>query len=350
MSTAGAEGSSIVLTRTIHDYGDVPWTIGVWFPASRLEQATQPLREGAMAGFLVLVVAIAATVVIGRRIARPIHDVTERASQISSLDTSEVEPLPPSRILEIDEQSRAFNAMLATLQAFETYVPRSLVRRLIRSGRPDAIASRQRDLTVMFTDIVGFTRLSERLPPEAVAELLNQHFTQVAHAVEAEGGTVDKFIGDGLMAFWGAPEKLKNRTARACRAALAIRAAIEAGNKERVAGGLQPIRMRIGLHRGPIVVGNIGAPDRINYTVVGDAVNLAQRLEQLGKAIGSSEEVVILLSDAVARDLAGRFALAPVGELEVRGRNEPVQAFSLLGTIEAASPASGTTELLPETE
>ena len=80
----------------------------------------------------------------------------------------------------------------------------------------------------MFTDIVGFTRLSERLPPEAVAELLNQHFTQVAHAVEAEGGTVDKFIGDGLMAFWGAPEKLKNRAARACRAALAIRAAIEA--------------------------------------------------------------------------------------------------------------------------
>ncbi len=205
----GAEGQSIVLTRTIEDYGDVPWTIGVWFPASRLEQATEPLREGAVAGFLVLLVAIGATLVIGRRIARPIRAVTERASQISSLDTSEVEPLPPSRILEIDEQSRAFNAMLATLRAFETYVPRSLVRRLIRSGRPDAIASRQRDLTVMFTDIVGFTRLSERLPPAAVAELLNRHFTQLARCVEAEGGTVDKFIGDGLMAFWGAPEKTK---------------------------------------------------------------------------------------------------------------------------------------------
>jgi class 3 adenylate cyclase len=343
----GAVGPSIVMTRTVRDFGDVPWTIGVWFPASRLERATEPLRDGALAGLLILVVGIGASVLIGRRIARPIGAVTERATQISTLDTSQVQPLPPSRILEIDEQSRAFNAMLVTLRAFETYVPRSLVRRLIRSGRPGVIGSRQRDLTVMFTDIVGFTRLSEQLPPTEVAKLLNDHFTKLAHAVEAEGGTVDKFLGDGLMAFWGAPEKLKSRSARACRAALAIRAGIEAQNNERRAAGLEPIRVRIGVHRGPLIVGNIGSPDRINYTVVGDTVNVAQRLEQLGKEIGGSGEVVILVSDAVALNLGDRSALAPVGELAARGRAETIRAFSLLGTIDTV-PDVAAAELVSE--
>ena len=145
------------------------------------------------------------------------------------------------------------------------------------------VAVERRDMTVMFTDIPGFTTLSEQLSATEVANLLNDHFTLVAGCVEAEEGTIDKYIGDSVMAFWGAPSKQPDHAARAIRAALAIAETVRADNAIRRTDGRQEVRIRIGIHSGPALAGNIGAPGRINYTLVGDTVNAANRIEQLGK-------------------------------------------------------------------
>jgi class 3 adenylate cyclase len=194
------------------------------------------------------------------------------------------------------------------------------------------VPSRERDLAVMFTDIQGFTAIAESLPPVEVARLLNAHFALLARCVEEEGGTVDKYLGDGMLAFWGAPEKIKNRGLRACRTALAIRRAIEADNARKRARGEPVLKVRIGLHRGPLLVGNIGAPGRLDYTVVGDTVNVAQRLMELARErLDATREVAIVASEAIAGEAQGEFRFVELGTLAARGREQPIRTFELVG-------------------
>ncbi|MEE8544489.1 MAG: adenylate/guanylate cyclase domain-containing protein [Alphaproteobacteria bacterium] len=272
-----------------------------------------------------------AAVLLAHHIARPITRLAGAASHIGRLEISEVSELPPSRFRELDEQATAFNTMLRALRWFETYVPRTLVRRLVQRGGAAQVDSVERELTVMFTDIAGFTSLSEGRPAEQVAAFLNEHFALIAAEVEAEGGTVDKFIGDSVMAFWGAPEAQADHALRACRAVRAIAAAQAAANQRRRARGEPPVGLRIGLHSGPVTVGNIGAPGRMNYTIVGDTVNVGQRLEQLGKEVlGSGAEVVALVSAATAAAVAGEIELAPAGSHRLPGRKESIEVFRLV--------------------
>ena len=182
----------------------------------------------------------------------------------------------------------------------------------------------------MFTDIAGFTSHAEGRPAQEVAEFLNNHFALLADSIEAEGGTVDKFIGDAVMAFWGAPEAQADHAERACRAALSIVDAVHADNQRRQAEGQPAIRVRVGLHSGPVIVGNIGAPGRINYTIVGDTVNTCQRLEQLGKTAGPRDaEVVVLVSAATAALVGPGFTLVRAGKHQVPGRRGRVEIFRL---------------------
>ena len=175
--------------------------------------------------------------------------------------------------------------MLAGSSGFQTYLPKSLVRRLMQRGHIANVLSEQREVTVLFTDISNFTGFSENLPADGVAAFLNRHFTLLVKCVEEEGGTIDKYVGDSLMAFWGAPDSQPDHAERAFSAALNMALAIRRENTARQAAGLEPIRIRIGLHSGPAVVGNIGAPGRVNYTVVGDTVNVARRMESLSKSL-----------------------------------------------------------------
>lgn len=329
---AAAGPPELVLFKEVEGFGERPWVVGLVVPEMLIHPVLMPLRLFALAAVAIALVAVVVAVAIGRRLARPVARVTEAVERVSSLDLDALAPLPASRIAELDALSRAFNAMLSTLKAFATYVPKSLVQRLVRAGRPDAVPSRERDLAVMFTDIQGFTALAESLPPAEVARLLNEHFALLARCVEEEGGTVDKYLGDGMLAFWGAPEKIKNRGLRACRTALAIRRAVEADNARKRARGEAPLRLRIGLHRGPLLVGNIGAPDRLDYTVVGDTVNLAQRLMELARdRLDAGKEVAIVVSEAIAAETESTFRFAEIGTLWARGRERPVRALELVG-------------------
>jgi class 3 adenylate cyclase len=292
--------------------------------------AMRRLLVAALTGLAIAVLAVVLAIVLGRLLARPIRRVAAESAKVGAFDLEHVERLPSSAISELNDQATAFNAMLTGLQAFSNYVPRRLVTRLIQSGAGHKLESGERELTVMFTDIAGFTAMSEHLPAREVADFLNQHFTLLAHCVEAEEGTIDKFIGDALMAFWGAPEAQDDHARRACRAAQAMAAAVAADNATRAAAGLEPVRVRIGIHSGPVVVGNIGAPGRINYTIVGDTVNTCQRLESLGREIATDDAVTILVSEATANAVADGFTLTLAGSYAVKGRTEQVQAFRLM--------------------
>jgi class 3 adenylate cyclase len=250
------------------------------------------------------------------------------ADAIRALDPGRIRTLPRSPLRELDSAALAFNSMIKGLGWFATYVPRSLVLLLMRRGDAELV-SEERALTVLFTDMIGFSAISQRLTPPQLADFLNRHFGLLAACIEAEGGTVDKYIGDSVMAFWGAPEPQPDHAARACRAAKRIAEALHADNTRRTAKGLRPVRVRIGIHSGPAIAGNIGAPGRINYTLIGDTVNTAQRLEQLGKEVDDGvADAVVLVSGATAAEVHDT-ELKPLGTHTLRGRADETEIYRL---------------------
>jgi class 3 adenylate cyclase len=335
----GPDDEQIYIYREIDNYGGVPWTIGLYFLGAEVNAEMRRLMYALGSAGVVLVLSLLAVFIFGRAIARPIVHLAERSRAIRELDLSSARPLGGSLFRETDDASAAYDSMLSGLRWFETYVPKSLVLRLMRLGE-DAVRSEQRAVTVMFTDIADFSGLSERYPPEELVELLNRHFGLLLEKIEIEDGTVDKFIGDSVMAFWGAPEARLDHAEAACRAAIEIRTAIAAENRRRCDQRAEPLTLRIGIHSGVAVVGNIGAPTRLNYTLIGDTVNVAQRLEGLGKELDTREtETVILLSGETAALLNARFEVRPLGEHRLRGRHSDTKVFELLGGTETGDPA-----------
>ncbi len=319
----------VIIYRKIQKFGDQPLYVGAWFEIARIDQAFQRLKTSLFFSLALFAVSIIAAVILGRVVGRPIRRLARSAMQIGELKIDNVERLPASRISELDEQSRAFNAMLSSLKAFETYVPRTLVERLLNRGEAETMISEERELTIMFTDIAGFTSMSENMPAQEVADFLNEHLALLGTCVEQQDGTIDKFIGDALMAFWGAPDVQGDTTHRACRAAMAMKQAIEQDNVKRKNNGLAAIRVRVGIHVGPVIVGNVGWPGRINYTIVGDAVNACQRLEALGKEFDIGEDVTVLVSGQAVQRVEGHFPLTHVGSRQVKGKQEPLDVYRL---------------------
>lgn len=313
----------VIFYREVPGFGDQTWVVGTYLPSSVAGAELRRLWWALLLSGGCLVLAIGATFWLGRHMARPVERLADAARRIQALDLDRAVPLPRSHIAELDRAARAFDAMRNGLAWFETYVPRRLVRQLMENPSPDAVASRQLEVTVLFTDIVGFSRLAEQLDAAAAARLLNQHFALLAGCVAETDGTVDKFLGDGMMAFWGAPLPQPDHALRAVRAALLIR------DRLCVIDGFPPLRLRIGIHTGTALVGNIGSPDRLNYTLVGDTVNVTQRLEQLGKEVAPADTIVIVASGETAAHATGLCEVEPLGTRQLRGRDEGVEVFRL---------------------
>lgn len=331
MHELAADGVSyFVLRKTLHQYGETPFVIGIYRAAGEVNAPLRLLYTSGLIGLGVLVIALLSAALLSHKIAAPIRRVTEGVMKVGQLSFADVEPLPGAWIKEVGDLARSFNGMLGGLRSFETYVPRKLVQRLIKQDGGSEIVSEERELTVMFTDIADFTAMCEGMTANEVAAFINEHLTLLAECVEDEGGTIDKYIGDSLMAFWGAPEPLENSAEKACRAARKIATAIAAENERRRSEGRSPVRVRVGVHTGPLVVGNIGAPSRINYTVVGDTVNTTQRLESLGKEIAPHDEVIVLMSETTANRLPAEFRTKPTGSFHVKGKSETVTVYQLI--------------------
>jgi len=319
----------IFIYRELTGFGPQPLTVGIYAgPEDGLGDEFPRLVRAGIAGLVVIVICVLSAIYLGRRISAPIRALAAGSTSIAELDLGQVIRLKPSRLRELDDAADAFNRMTTGLRWFETYVPQQLVRRLMARDTP--VESENRTITVMFTDIVGFSTLSEHMPAAETAAMLNEHFAILVDCIEAEGGTVDKYIGDSVMAFWE-PDETGVNVDRAIRAARQIRRRVTEDNASRRRIGRVAPCVRIGIHTGDALVGNIGAPGRINYTLVGDAVNVAARLEQLSKTIGQESDAKILISDATAALAQDRDGLVSVGTYEIRGRDGSIGVWSLNG-------------------
>jgi adenylate cyclase len=228
----------------------------------------------------------------------------------------------------------AVDRMKAGLRSFERYIPVELVRELLRSGREARLGGETRELTIHFSDIAGFTGIAERMAPDAIVAELGEYFELMTRILRQHEGTVDKFMGDGILAFFNAPRPVSGHAAQACRAALEAQASLGELAARREAAGRPVFRARIGLEIGEVLVGNIGTPDRFAYTVIGDAVNLASRLEGLNKFYGTS-----IIGTERLREAAGPgFEWRRLDRVAVVGRREGTQVSELLG-VEGRTPA-----------
>ena len=206
----------------------------------------------------------------------------------------------------------------------QRYHAPAMVEQVIRetSAPDEARPLAHADVTVLFADLAGFTALAESMPLEQVADVLSGFCRRVAEAVFAEGGTVDKFMGDCVMAFFGAPIAAPDHAARAVQAALRVHGLMSRWNRDRVPAGLPPLQARIGLNSGPVIVGDVGSPERSDYTVIGNTVNVAARLEQQVAEPGE-----IVFADATRRQLPPEFECEALGETMLRGLERGVTAF-----------------------
>jgi adenylate cyclase len=211
-----------------------------------------------------------------------------------------------------------------TKRAFAQYVPAEVVNRLIEQPELLELGGEERELTLLFADLANFTTMSEKLAPRAVVAVLGKYFDAMSTVIYRHGGTVDKYIGDGIMAFWGAPLPDERHAHHALQAAMDMQDRFAELARRLGSKGAPAMTMRIGIHTGNVIVGNVGSRARFAYTAIGDAVNLASRLEGANKAYGTS----ILLSEATALQLKGRVLLRPVDSVVVKGRTDAVMIFT----------------------
>ncbi|WP_068081486.1 adenylate/guanylate cyclase domain-containing protein [Polycladidibacter stylochi] len=324
------QGKSYLFTvgPTQHFYKSLDYRVAWSMPSALVEERENALLQNVGLGIGLLFASVLFAVILAYFISVPVRRAVNGVTQVSKFDIREVRPLPRSSFSEIDQLALSFNRMLRGLQSFGRYVPVELVSRLIRERRIGA-QSENRQLAVMFTDIAGFTSLSEKMNAEETAEFINHHLELIGSAISANQGTIDKFIGDSVMAFWGAPETMENPSAHAVRAAQDIATALHKDNILRAEKGLEPVRVRVGIHLGPLVVGDIGTSERRNYTVIGDTVNIASRLESLGKEVALNEVIVILLSGTIAEQLDNTVQLESLGAYRLHGKNEAIDVYRL---------------------
>jgi adenylate cyclase len=212
-------------------------------------------------------------------------------------------------------------------QLFSCYMSEVLVKELESNPQKARLGGDRQFITIFFSDLANFTTLSERFEPERIVSLLNEYFTEMSQVILDSQGVIDKYQGDGIMAFWGAPISLEDHAAKACLAALECQVRMNKINESLSQAGIPPLSMRIGLHSGDAVVGNMGSAQRFDYTIIGDNVNLASRLEGVNKQFGTK----VLISETTCLRAGDRIEVRELDLIAVKGKEKPIRIYELLG-------------------
>ncbi|MBA4137838.1 MAG: hypothetical protein C0518_11020 [Opitutus sp.] len=292
-------------------------------PSRALEQT---ILIGTLAG---LAVAIFAALGLARNVSRPVQQLAAHTRHVATGDYTRRLELP--RADELGELATAFNQMTTGL------AERDRVRDLLGKVVSPEIAAQllhselrlggeERDVTILFTDLRDFTAWSEKLPPTEVLALLNRYLDRMSAIVEKHGGVIDKYIGDAIMALFGAPVATAGAASRAIAAAREMKSALAELNRELGAEGKPALALGIGINTGRVIAGNMGSKTRLNYTVIGDGVNLAARLEALTKEPQFGARIIVSHATAAAANATGQ--LRALGSVTVKGRTEPVQIYA----------------------
>ena len=314
---------------------DKNWKIGMVVPQDAfIGGLRRTARNTLLISLGILLTAMLFARLLSRSISRPVTALVVEARAIQDFDLDNPITLK-SLIKEIQDLRDALANMKTGLSAFRRYVPAALVKQLVQTGEAARLGGDERELTIFFSDIAGFTPLSETLSPEALMLHLSKYFDEMTHIIVGHRGTIDKYIGDSIMAFWGAPLPQPNHAALACLAALDCARRVNALNAQWEAEGKTPLHTRIGIHTGRVVVGNIGSSERMNYSALGDAVNIASRLEGANKAYGVS----IIISQVVREQAGDRFLCRPLDRVAVLGKRQGVMIYELVGDRQGDIPA-----------
>jgi len=302
------------------------WFIGTVIPESDFTAAIDAnyIKLVAALAVALLLIALLAVWSSRRLFVRPLHRVIAQTDHIARFDLDKVRYIP-HRIREIDALSASIVRMSTGLSSFRKFLPAALVQTLLKEGIVAEPVAQRRTVTIMFMDLQGFTANSEQLG-HRIAPLLSDYLSAMSHVIHEHGGTIDKFIGDAVMAFWGAPYHNEEHATDACKAALSCLEAMTRLRKQWAEEGKPDMGLRIGINTGRVVVGNIGSEERLNYTVIGDPVNLASRLENANKEFGTSIMIGQHTWELVRYDMVTR----KLDEVRLRGREQLVSIYELL--------------------
>ncbi|WP_419786262.1 adenylate/guanylate cyclase domain-containing protein [Pseudodesulfovibrio sp.] len=296
-------------------------------PASDFTEAiVKTRRDNLLFALLVLALVMPIIVILSRRISNRLQDLSREANRIREFDL-EVTPKIRSHIKEIDLLARSVGGMKIALRSFGQYVPSTLVAKIVSGELEPRLGGSRRPLTVLFTDIADFTSISEAADPEELMGRVSVYFKKLSSVILSHNGTIDKFIGDAIMAFWNAPSRDGEHVRHACVAALYAARASNTQNKAWRAEGKPELFTRFGLHTGECIVGNVGSSDRMDYTAMGDTVNMASRLEGLNKYLGTQ----ILVSREVREQAGEGLVFRAVGRVIPKGKHIPTDIYELAG-------------------
>jgi len=325
-SPQNGEEISASFTRIPGNFGQ-PWEIIILTPTDDFVGTLKRTNRQ----MIVLIAALTGIELLliyffARRLSRPIENISRELRSVEDLTFSHATP-PSSKIKEIRELQTALSLFETSLRSFSCFVPLDVVRELIKTGTPLTLGVEPRFMTVLFADLQDFSSLAEQMTPNDLLAQLSVYFETVSQAIAEEHGTVDKFIGDGVMAFWGAPARRNDHVLRACCGALRSARRMRQLNADWRAQGRPPLRLRIGLHCAEVLVGNVGSSERLSYTAMGDGVNVAARLEGINKTFGTT----ICISDSVVEAVGSDIVARPIRKVQVKGRKHEFMIYELLG-------------------
>jgi adenylate cyclase len=309
------------------------WTVATVIPVDVFLASIEENVSDLLIALALLTLAMAglAVVLANTLVARPLTRIVGQLKHIGSFRLDQVTYLP-SRLREFDGLSTALLQMSRGLASFQKYMPTELVRTLVSRGIEAKPGGSQENLTVLFADLAGFTSLSETLG-EGVVPVLTEYLETASSAVVSHKGTIDKFIGDAVMAFWGAPIENAAHARDACAAGLGLQRMMSAQQAQLAAGDPRAgLRVRVGINTGRMLVGNVGSAERLNYTVIGDPVNVASRLEALNKRYGTT----ILIGEETRRAAGAAIVVRQLDWVAVYGRSEGMAIYELLAMAEDA--------------
>ena len=316
---------------------DKKWKIAAVIPEAEVVGPTRKIiYKALLITVLITMICLLLVYAASGWITRPVKRLALQAGKIKDFKLDEVTGVQ-SILTEIRSLNDAFIAMKSGLASFGRYVPAELVRQLIATGREARLGGERTRLAILFTDIVGFTALSETITAEELMLQLSTYLDRLTRIIEQEQGTVDKYIGDAIMAFWGAPREVENPALLACRAALNCSKAAADLNRQWRAEDKPAMPTCFGIHFGETIVGNVGSSQRMNYSIFGDNVNLASRLEGINRVYGTK----IIVSQSVYEAVDRQMICRPLDIVAVKGKKKSIAIHELL----AAKDEGGTEAL-----
>lgn len=324
--------SYLVDNHTLFVSPSFPIKLSIVFPFNLiLGPLNQVLLLTSVLVFVLIFFAFLFSFAFARSIALPIRGISEGMRRIKNFEL-EVKSTTKGDIednvfREITDMQDAYVSMEQGLISFKKYVPTEIVSQLIKQGEEANVGGKDAKISILFSDIVGFTTLTEKTASNVLINQLRTYFNVVSHIISEYEGTLDKYIGDAVMAFWGAPTPSTSHAAKACLATLMCRNKIKAINENFVNNGLMKFLTRFGINTGEAIVGNVGSDARLNYTAIGDSVNLASRLEALNKFYGTE----ILISEDTYLEAKDFVEARLVDQVVVVGKEESVRVYELIG-------------------